>query len=81
MIAVWLAVAEAATARGISSGGTRLGTSACRVGVSKARAVPTTSRMRKNASRPSQPRALPSASAMAQTALTTWQARAMARRS
>ena len=45
MIAVWLAVDDAAMARGNISGGTMPGTSVCMVGVSKARAVPLTNRM------------------------------------
>ena len=51
MIAVWLAVPDAAIARGNSAGGTMPGTSACMVGVSKARAVPLTNRMASIASR------------------------------
>ena len=45
MMAVCVAVADAAIARGNSAGGTMPGTSVCMVGVSKARAVPLTNRM------------------------------------
>ena len=45
MMAVWLAVADAAIARGNNSGGTIPGTSVCMVGVSNARAVPLTNRI------------------------------------
>src|SRR5438046_579595 len=45
MMAVWLAVDEAAIARCNSSGGTMPGTSVCMVGVSNARAVPLTNKI------------------------------------
>ena len=54
MMAVWLAVADAAIARGNSGGGTMPGTSVCMVGVSKARAVPLTNRIASITSRSSQ---------------------------
>jgi len=40
MLAVWFAEADQAAARGISSCGTSVGTRACMVGLSKARAAP-----------------------------------------
>ena len=42
MIAVWLAEAVAAIARASSGSGTSVGTIACIVGISKARATPIT---------------------------------------
>ena len=81
MMAVWLAVAEAAIARCNSSGGTMPGTSVCMVGVSNARAVPLTNRIASITSRVRKPPSVPSAKAAAASALMTWQVPTTTRRS
>ena len=65
MMAVCVAVAEAAIARGNNCGGTRPGSSVCMIGVSKARATPVTNKIARNPSRLSQPPMVPIANATA----------------
>ena len=81
MIAVWLAVADAAIARCSSSGGTIPGTSVCIVGVSNARAVPLTNKMPSITSRLRKPPSVPAAKAIAASAFTTWHVPTTTRRS
>ena len=81
MMAVWLAVDDAAIARGNNSGGTIPGTSVCMVGVSKARAVPLTNRIASITSRLRNPPSVPIAKAAAASALMIWQVPTTTRRS
>ena len=81
MMAVWLAVDDAAIARCSNSGGTMPGTSVCMVGVSNARAVPLTNKMASITSRLRKPPSVPTAKAAAASALMIWQAPTTTRRS
>jgi hypothetical protein len=81
MMAVCVAVALDATARGSRREGISAGSIACSVGVSNARDAPTTNTSAKIACSVIHPMTLPAANTEATSASTNWQTRAMRRRS